>query len=68
MLHYNALISLKTEYTSSVWDQHNKVHIDNKEKIKKGAARYVSNNYIMEYGNTALNLKSSCWRSLKVED
>ena len=46
------------EYAIPVWDPHYKIHIQNIEKIQKSAAHYVCNNYVMESGNTAMNLKS----------
>ena len=55
---YTVLIRPKAEYASPVWDPHYKIHIQNIEKIQKSAAHYVCNNYVMESGNTAMNLKS----------
>ena len=62
---YTVLIRPKAEYASPVWDPHYKIHIQNIEKIQKSAARYVCNNYVMESGNTAVNLKSLGWKPLE---
>ena len=62
---YITLIRPKAEYASPVWDPYYKVHIDNIEKIQKSAARYVSNNYVMESGNSAANLKTLGWDTLE---
>ena len=62
---YTTLVRPKAEYACAVWDPHHKIHIENIEKIQKSAARFVTNNYVMESGTTAANLKSLGWKTLE---
>ena len=45
---YTTLIRPKAEYASAVWDPHHKTHINNIEKIQKSAARFVTNNWLID--------------------
>ena len=62
---YKTLIRPKAEYACAVWDPHHKKYINDIEKIQKSAARYVTGNYIMESGNTEINLNSLGWPTLE---
>ena len=53
------------EYSSAVWDPHSKVDIDFLERMQKRGARFATNNYKMETGNTKLNLDRLGWDSLE---
>ena len=62
---YTTLVRPKIEYACAVWDPHHQNHINNIEKVQKRAARFVTNNYKMESGNTQINLDSLGWPSLE---
>ena len=62
---YTTLVRPSIEYTSAVWDPHHQTDIDGLEKIQKSAARFVTNNYCMEPGNTLKNYKSLGWDTLE---
>ena len=62
---YTTLVRPEAEYACVVWDPHHKIHIENIEKIQKSAARFVTNNYVMESGTSAANLKSLSWKTLE---
>ena len=62
---YTTLVRPKIEYACAVWDPHHQNHINNIEKVQKRAARFVTNNYKMESGNTKINLDSLGWPSLE---
>ena len=55
----------KLEYACPVWDRHHQVHIDNIEKVRKSAARFVTGTCKMESGNSAIKLKSLGWETLE---
>ena len=62
---YKTLIRPKAEYACAVWDPHHKKYINDIEKIQKSAARYVTGNYLMESGNSEINLNSLGWPTLE---
>ena len=62
---YTALVRPKIEYACAVWDPHHQNHINDIEKVQKRAARFVTNNYEMESGNTKINLESLGWPTLE---
>ena len=53
------------EYGCSVWDPHHQVDIDLLERVQKRGARFVTNNYCMESGNSEKNLKTLGWATLE---
>ena len=62
---YTTLVRPKLDYASVVWDPHHQNHILEIEKIQKRAARFVTNNYKMEHGNTKINLDKLGWPTLE---
>ena len=62
---YTTLVRPSAEYASQVWDPHYRVDVENLEKIQKRAARWVTNNYRMETGNTKINLQNLGWKTLE---
>ena len=62
---YKSLVMPILDYGSCVWDPHHQVYIEKFEKIHKNAARFVTNNYIMESGNTELNMLKLNWTPLE---
>ena len=62
---YNSFVRPTLEYSSCVWDPHNRNHINQLEKIQKRAARYVTNNHALVEGNTAKNMASLNWVPLE---
>ena len=55
---YTTLIRPIVDYGCEVWDPHFQTDIDFIEKIQKRAARFATNNYCMESGNSFKNLSS----------
>ena len=62
---YTALVRPQLEYACAVWDPHHQTHIDDIEKVQKRAARFVTNNYKMESGNSEFNLNELEWPKLE---
>lgn len=62
---YTTLLRPILEYSSPIWDPHYLNDIDFLEKIQKRAARFVTNNYCMESGNSEMNRKSLGWETLE---
>ena len=54
---YNTLVRPICEYACEAWDPHHQTDIDYLEKIQKRGARFATNNYVMEEGNTRKNLR-----------
>ena len=65
--YFSSSIRLKIilEYGCSVWDPHHQVDIDSLERVQKRGARFVTNNYCMESGNSDKNLKTLGWDTLE---
>ena len=62
---FTTLVRPKLEYACAIWDPHCKTHIESLEKVQKRAARFVTNNYKMESGNTKVNLEHLNWPTLE---
>ena len=62
---YTTLVRPLADYACQVWDPHYQTDINNIEKIKKMGARFVTNNYNMEPGNSKQNLQSLGWHTLE---
>ena len=62
---YTTLVRPILEYGCSVWDPHHQVDIYFLERAKKRGARFVTNNYRMETGNSDKNLKTLGWDTLE---
>ena len=55
---YKGLVRHILEYGSSVWDPHYEGLLDDLEKVKKRAARFVPRNYTYNKGSMTGNLKT----------
>ena len=53
---FNVLVTPVLEYGCSFWDPHQARQIENLEKIRKRAARFVTGNYAHIPASTALNI------------
>ena len=62
---YKALVRPILDYASCVWDPHLASDKENLEKVQKRAARFATNNYILEHGNTKLNMQKLGWEPLE---
>ena len=62
---YTTLVRPRLEYGGAVWDPHTKSDIEFLEKMQKRGARFATNNYKMETGNTKLNLDKLGWDTLE---
>ena len=62
---YKTLVRPLADYACQVWDPHYSTDIQNLEKIQKRGARFVTNNYCMESGNSNQNLHSLGWSTLE---
>ena len=62
---YTTLVRPMAEYSCQVWDPHHQTEINRLERIQKRAARFATNNFIMETGNSARNLQKLGWQSLE---
>ena len=62
---YTTLLRPILEYGSPVWDPHYLTDINYLEKIQKRAARFVTNNYRMESGNSEINRNLLNWETLE---
>ena len=62
---YTTLVRPILEYGCSVWDPHFQIDKNSLEKVQKRAARFTTNNYVMESGNSDTNLKSLGWDYLE---
>ena len=61
----STLVRPTLEYGCSVWDPHQKNHIEQLEKVQRRAARFVTGNYIMEHGESQKNLDLLNWPLLE---
>ena len=62
---YKTLVRPVLEYGCAVWDPNTLNDIQDLEKIQKRAGRFCSNNYIMENGNTNINMSKLKWKPLE---
>ena len=62
---YTTIIIPSEEYASQIWDPHYQADVTKLEKNKKRAARFATNNYTMEPGNSQLNLQNLGWQTLE---
>ena len=62
---YKGMVRPILEYGSSVWDSHTgKLH-EELEKVQNCAARFVTRNYVYEFGSMTDILGQLKWESLK---
>ena len=62
---YNTYVRPVLEYGCCVWDPHHQVHIEQFEKIKKSAARFVTGNHVLRPGQTEVNMRRLSWKPLQ---
>ena len=62
---FNTLVRPFAEYGCQVWDPHYQTDIQYLEKIQKRGARFATNNFCMEHGNSEKNLKNLGWNTLE---
>ena len=62
---YTTLVRPIIEYGCPVWDPQYDIDIESLEKIQKRAARFATNNYCLEHGNSEINLKTLGWDTLE---
>ena len=62
---FNTLARPILEYGSIVWDPHFQTDIDALEKVQKRAARFITNNYQFQTGNTKDNMQKLGWEPLE---
>ena len=62
---FNTLVRPSAEYGCQVWDPHYQTDIQYLEKIQKRGARFATNNFCMEHGNSEKNLKNLGWNTLE---
>ena len=61
----NSLVKPILDYGCPIWDPHCNIDKDKLERVQKRAARFVTNNYIFESGNTDLNMNRLNWVPLE---
>ena len=62
---FSALVRPVLEYGGVIWDPHYETDKEDLEKIQKRAARFVTNNYVYENGNTKSNMQKLGWEPLE---
>ena len=62
---YKTLVRPILDYGGTVWDPHYMKDKEKIEKIQKRAARFVTNNYRFESGNTKINMQNLNWEPLE---
>ena len=62
---FTTLVRPSAEYGCQVWDPHYQIDIQYLETIQKRGARFATNNYCMEHGNSDKNLRNLGWSTLE---
>ena len=62
---FTTLVRPHLEYACAVWDPHFQTDIDSIDRVQKRAARFATNNYCFETGNSEKNRKSLEWDTLE---